>query len=174
MASGLLIWSVADTVGAIDSDLFGYEGFPTPANGIYLVGYPVVGLGLLLLNRHRWRTGWAGRLDSAILIVALGMLTWVLLAQPTLATMDVSTAAAVVSVAYPVLDVVLAAVLVRLAPTPWGRTPSFWLLVTAVVVLLLADVLAAALGQLTWASSDPIEGVWMASDLIWAAAALHP
>ena len=174
MASGLLIWSVADTVGAIDSDLFGYEGFPTPADGIYLVGYPVVGLGLLLLNRHRWRTGLAGRLDSVILIVALGMLTWVLLAQPTLATMDVSTAAAVVSVAYPVLDVVLAAVLVRLAPTPWGRTPSFWLLVTAVVVLLLADVLAAALGQLTWASSDPIEGVWMASNLIWAAAALHP
>lgn len=174
MASGLLIWSIADTVGAIDSDLFGYEGFPTPADAIYLIGYPVVGLGLLLLNRQRSRTGLAGRLDSAILIVALGMLTWVLLAQPTLATMDVSTAAAVVSVAYPVADVVLVAILVRLVPTPWGRTPSFWLLVAAVVVLLLADVLAAALGQLTWASSDPIEGVWMASNLVWAAAALHP
>lgn len=173
MAAGLLIWSIADTVGSIGADLLGYQGFPTPADVVYLVGYPVVALGLLQLDRQR-RGGVAGQLDSAILMVALGLLTWVLLAQPTLATLDVSTSAAAVSVAYPVADVVLAAILVRLVRTPWGRTPSFWLLVTGVLILLLADVLAPVLDQLDWSASDPIEGVWMASYLIWAAAALHP
>ena len=175
MAAGLLIWSIADIVGAIAGDLLGYVEFPTPADAIYLIGYPVVGLGLLLLNRHRARgSGLAGRLDSAILAVALGLLTWVLLAQPTLETMDISTAAAVISVAYPVADVVFAAILIRLVPTPWGRTPSFWLLLGGVLTLLLADVLAPALDELSWTSSDRLEGVWMASYLLWAAAALHP
>ena len=173
MAAGLLIWSLADTVGAIGADLLGYQGFPSPADVVYLMGYPIVGLGLLQLNRQR-RAGLAGQLDSAILMVALGLLTWVLLAQPTLATLDVSTAAAAVSVAYPVADVILAAILIRLVRTPWARTPSFWLLLTALLTLLLADVLAPALDELDWASSDRIEGVWMASYLIWAAAALHP
>jgi diguanylate cyclase (GGDEF)-like protein len=174
MAAGQLIWSVADTVGAIDSDLLGNERFPAPADVIYLIGYPIVGFGLLLLNRERSRRGLAGLLDSAIFVVALGLLTWVSLAQPTLDTLDVSAAAAVVSLAYPVADVLLAAVLIRLVPTPWGRTPSFWLLVSAVATLLLADVLASAFEQLTWASSDRLEVIWMASYLLWAAAALHP
>ena len=174
MAAGQLVWSIADTVGAIDADLLGHERFPAPADVVYLIGYPVVGVGLLLLNRERSRRGLAGRLDSGILAAALGLLTWVALAQPTLAALDVSTLAAVVSIAYPVADVVLATIVIRMVPTPWGRTPSFWLLTGAVGALLLADVLASAFEQLTWAASDELEFVWMTSYLLWAAAALHP
>ncbi|MFT3833651.1 MAG: diguanylate cyclase [Micropruina sp.] len=174
MALGQLVWAVADTVGAIESDLLGHDTFPAPADAIYLAGYPIVAFGLALLNGRRLRRGLAGVLDSAILVAALGLLTWVALAQPTLAALDVSTAGAVISLAYPVGDVVLAAFLVRLVPTPWGRTPSFWLLAAALGTLLIADVLASAFEQLTWDSSDSLEVVWMASYLLWAASALHP
>lgn len=174
MALGQLTWSIADTVAAIDSELLGNDNFPTPADAIYLLGYPIVAFGLLLFDRERARRGLAGRLDSAILVVALGLLTWVLLAQPTLETLDVSTAAAVVSLAYPVADVLLAAILIRLVTTPLARTTSFRLLCSAVALLLVADVLASAFEQLTWSSSDRLEAFWMASYLLWAAAALHP
>ncbi|MFT4295361.1 MAG: diguanylate cyclase [Micropruina sp.] len=174
MAAGQLIWAVGDTVGAIDSELLGNHTFPAPSDAIYLAGYPVIGFGLLLLNRERSRRGIAGLLDSAILVVALGLLTWVSIAQPTLATLDVSTAGAVISLAYPAADVVLAAIVIRLVPTTWGRTPSFRLLLAALGTLLLADLLASALEQLTWASSDQLGFGWMASYLLWAAAALHP
>ncbi len=174
MAAGQLIWSCADIVGSIGGELLGEVAFPTPADALYLAGYPIVGFGLLLLHRDHSRRGLAGRLDSAIVAVALGLLSWVAVAQPTLAAVDVSTAAALVGVAYPVADVVLAAILIRLVPTPWARTPSFCLLAAALGLLLVADVLAAAFEQLTWTSSDLIEPIWMLSYLCWATAALHP
>ena len=174
MATAQLIWGVADMVGAFYSDLLGEESFPAPSDAIYLIGYPVLGLGLLLLGRERRRRGLAGLLDGAILVMALGLLTWVALAQPTLSALSVSAVAAAVSLAYPIFDVVLAAILVPLVGAPWGRTSSFWLLVGAVSALLLADVLASALEQLTWASSDHLEVIWMTSYLLWGVAALHP
>ncbi|MFT3970525.1 MAG: diguanylate cyclase [Micropruina sp.] len=174
MAVAQLIWGVADMVGAIYADLLGEQAFPAPSDVVYLIGYPVLGLGLLLLSRERRRRGLAGVLDGAILVMALGLLTWVALAQPTLSALNVSAVAAAVSLAYPIFDVVLAAFLVPLVGAPWGRTPSFWLLVGAVSALLLADVLASALEQLTWASSDHLEIIWMASYLLWGVAALHP
>ncbi|MFT4226213.1 diguanylate cyclase [Micropruina sp.] len=174
MAAAHVIWGVADLVGAIYGDLLGEEQFPAPSDAIYLVGYPVMGLGLLLLSRERWRRGLASLLDSAILMMALGLLTWVALAQPTLSALGVSAVAAAISLAYPIADVVLAAILVPLVGAPWGRTPAFWLLVSGAGTLLLADLLASALEQLTWASSDHLEVIWMASYLFWAAAALHP
>ncbi len=174
MALGQFTWAVADTLGAFYSDVLGIELFPTPADAIYLLGYSIVAFGLLLFDGQRAARGLAGRLDSAILVVALGLLTWVALAQPTLEALGVSTAAGIVSLAYPIADVALAAILVRLVTTPLGRTVAFRLLAAAVGSLLLADVLASALEQLTWASSDQLEALWMVSYLLWAAAALHP
>ena len=59
--------------------------FPSAADGFYLAAYPILALGLLLLIRgRRPRRDVAGLLDSATLTAGLGMLSWVLLAHPTL------------------------------------------------------------------------------------------
>ena len=170
MGIGLLIWSLADLVGTLYGD-----GFPTPADPIYLIGYPVlaVGLWLLLRGRHRGRDTGAA-LDSAILTTSLAVLSWVLLARPTIETFQDSPWAAVIALAYPLADIVLAGLLIQLLTTPGGRTRSYRLLAVAMLFLIAADTASSALKLLTFDSSQPIDFLWLMSYLAWGAAALDP
>ena len=174
MALGQLIWSVADTVGSVYAEIDA-DAFPTPADPVYLIGYPVAAVGIWLLIRGR-RTSddRAGALDAAILTVSLGVLSWVLLARPTIATFQSSPAAATIALSYPIADIVLAGLLIRLVTTPGGRTWSFRFLVTALVLLITADTASSSLRLLTFDSTDPIDFGWLLSYLAWGAAALHP
>jgi diguanylate cyclase (GGDEF)-like protein len=175
MAAGQLLWVVADAVGNWEADGLGLERFPGPADGFYLLGYPVLGVGLFLLARgRRPRRDVGGALDSLIVTVALTLLSWVLLARPTLNQYDRLSAAAAVAVGYPLGDILLVGMLVALLSTPGARTPALRLLLVALALLIAADVGAAALGVMTFASSAPINPVWLASYVVWGAAALHP
>ena len=166
---------MADSVGAFYADVLEIDAFPTPAELFYLLGYPVVAVGIWLLIRgRRTREDKAGALDAAILTVSLGVLSWVLLARPTIVTYLSSPAAAAVAVSYPIADIVLAGLLIRLITTPGGRTWSFRLLVTALVLLIAADTASSSLRLLTYDSTDPIDIGWLLSYLAWGAAALHP
>ena len=69
----------------------------------------------------------------------LGLLSWVLLARPTLDASQHSSAAAFVGVAYPMADILLVGLLIRLVTTPGGRTPSFGWLFVAVALLVAGD-----------------------------------
>ena len=174
MAVGLFLWAVADSVGAVLADVLQIDEFPSLADLFYLLGYPVVAVGIWLLIRGRTRDDWAGALDSAILTVSLGVLSWVLLARPTITTFASSPPAAAVALAYPLADIVLAGLLIRLVTTPGGRTSSFRLLVAALMLLIAADTASSSLRMLTFDSTDPIDIGWLLSYLAWGAAALHP
>ena len=172
MAAGLAIWTVADGVGNWLSNVVGIDAFPTVADPIYLLGYAVVAAGIVvLIGRHHGRDT-AGTLDSLILTTSLAVLSWVLLARPTIATYQDSPVAAAVAVAYPIADIVLAGLLIRLVTTAGGRTRSYRLLVLALVLLIAADTASSALQLLTFADSQPLDYLWMASYLVWGAAAL--
>jgi diguanylate cyclase (GGDEF)-like protein len=174
MALGQLIWALADTIGSVWAEV-DPDAFPTPADPVYLIGYPVTAAGIWLLIRgRRTREDRAGALDAAILTVSLGVLSWVLLARPTIATFESSPVAAAVAVSYPIADIVLAGLLIRLVTTPGGRTWSFRLLVTALVLLIVADTASSSLRLLTFDSTEPIDICWLMSYLAWGAAALHP
>ena len=172
MAAGLALWTVADGVGNWLSNVLGIDAFPTVADPIYLLGYAVVAAGIVvLIGRHHGRDT-AGTLDSLILTTSLAVLSWVLLARPTIATYQDSPVAAAVAVSYPIADIVLAGLLIRLVTTAGGRTRSYRLLVLALVLLIAADTASSALQLLTFADSQPLDYLWMASYLVWGAAAL--
>ena len=172
MAAGLALWSIADGVGNWLSNVVGIDAFPTAADPIYLLGYAVVAAGIVvLIGRHHGRDR-AGTLDSLILTTSLAVLSWVLLARPIIATYQDSPTAAVVAVSYPVADIVLAGLLIRFVTTAGGRTRSYRLLVLALVLLIVADTASSALQLLTFADSQPLDYLWMASYLLWGAAAL--
>ena len=172
MATGLALWSVADGVGNWMSNVLAIDAFPTAADPIYLLGYAVVTAGIVvLIGRHHGRD-MAGTLDSLILTTSLAVLSWVLLARPTIATYQDSPAAAAVAVSYPIVDIVLAGLLIQLVTTAGGRTRSYRLLVLALVLLIAADTASSALQLLTFADSQPLDYLWMASYLAWGAAAL--
>ena len=175
LAVGTLLWSAADAVGSWWSDVLGSTSFPTPADGIYLAGYPVMAVGLVLFIRgRRPRRDTAGFLDSAIVAVALGLLAWVLLARPTIDGFRDSVGAAAVGAAYPAADIVLAGLVIRLVTTPGGRTRSFRLLVLAIGLLDVGDTVTTALRLTTWDASTMIDFLWLASYAATGAAALHP
>ncbi|HEY5784286.1 MAG TPA: diguanylate cyclase [Microlunatus sp.] len=171
MAAGLALWAIADGVGNWLSNVRGIDAFPTVADPIYLLGYAVVAVGIVALIGRHGRDS-AGTLDSLILTTSLAVLSWVLLARPTIATYQDSPAAAAVAISYPIADIVLAGLLIRLVTTPGGRTRSYGLLVLALVLLIAADTASSALQLLTFADSQPLDYLWMASYLAWGAAAL--
>jgi diguanylate cyclase (GGDEF)-like protein len=175
MAAGQLIWVCGDIKGSWDSDVAHLEGFPAAADAFYLAAYPVLAAGLVVLIWGRRQRGdMSGLLDSAIVTAGLGILSWVLLARPTIADAGESFAAAAVAVAYPVGDIILLGVLVRFLTTPGARTTSLGLLLTAVGLQIAADTAASALSLLTFNSTGTMDVLWLASYVVWGASALHP
>jgi diguanylate cyclase len=175
MAAGQLLWVCGDIKSGWDSDVAHIEVFPSAADAFYLAAYPFLAAGLLVLIWGRRQRGdISGLLDSAIVTAGLGILSWVLLARPTIADSGESFLAAVVAVAYPVGDIVLLAVLVRFLTTPGAWTASLWLLLTAAGLQIAADTAASALSLLTFHGTGMIDILWMASYVVWGASALHP
>jgi diguanylate cyclase (GGDEF)-like protein len=175
LGAGQLVWVVGDAVDSWHLDISHSAAFPSVVDVFYLLAYPVLAAGLLLMIRGRQRyRDFAGILDSAVVTAGLGLLSWVLLAGPTIAASDHSFLAAAVGVAYPVADILLIGALVRLLTTAGGRTPSLWLLLTGAALLVAGDSTSTALGLYTSSGTSIFDLIWLTSYVVWGAAALHP
>ena len=77
--------------------------------------------------------------------------------------------------AYPIMDVLLLATVVRLVVDGGPRPPAFWILCCGVGGLLVTDTLYSWI-QLTggYHTGSPIDLGWMTWYACWGAAALHP
>src|SRR5262249_17482920 len=72
-AAGPALFAVGDLLFGVYDDVLHDSRFPSPADGFYLAGYPVLAVGLLLLVRQRSSGRDLGSLiDAAIVTVALG------------------------------------------------------------------------------------------------------
>jgi signal transduction histidine kinase len=78
-----------------------------------------------------------------------------------------------VSLAYPVGDVLLLALAARLATSPGRRTAAFRLLVASLIVTMAADTLFSVL-SLSGASVAVTDGMYLVDYLLLGAAGLHP
>jgi len=150
--------------------------FPSPGDAAYLLVYPVLMAGLLLLIRRRRSEGDRGGLiDGLILSVGLSLPQWTALMAPYVHDNELSAVAKLVSIAYPLGDVLLLAVAIRLALDGGRRAPSFYLLSSSIVLLLATDFVYGLLilnGMYThqlW-----LDVGWIGFYLLWGAAALHP
>ncbi|MGH3062688.1 MAG: hypothetical protein ACRDNA_14890, partial [Gaiellaceae bacterium] len=169
-ASGEIAWEVYEAIGR--------NPFPSVADVLYLSGYPAIGAGLVLLARGRGRrnTGPYGIvLDAAIVTVAAGVVAWAFLIEPYAADASLSLLERSLSAAYPLMDVLLLTLLVRLLFAPGPPSPAFALLVSGVVCTIAADAAFAGL-ELSggYTAGTWIDVVWLAGYLCTGAAALHP
>jgi hypothetical protein len=120
---------------------------PTPADPLFLTLYPAYGVGLALMVQLREsRRDWAAVVDSTTITTGLGLLVWVYVIQEA-AFGDMSTLGRVVQIAYPVGDLVLLAIAVRLLRGGGSRSAAFWCLVGSLGCFLLGDTIWAALGH---------------------------
>ena len=175
-AVGLSLFLLGDFVFNIYTS-GGHElPFPSIADLVYLCAYPAVAFGLAQLVRTRTGVGrLAGTLDGLIVALGGGVVAWVFVMAPYASDSSLSIEARVVSIAYPALDVLLLAMLAHLLLGVRSRPPSYWLLATSVASLLIADAFFAV-GTLhgTYKDGSLIDLGWIASYMLWGAAALHP
>ncbi|GAB2592372.1 putative bifunctional diguanylate cyclase/phosphodiesterase [Microlunatus antarcticus] len=172
---GTLLWVSGDAVGVWHSDIAGLDTTPPLADPAYLLGYAVVAAGLVLLIRARGpRRDSAAFLDSAIGTIALGLLGWVLLSRPMMDGYRDAPLVASYAAAYPLVDILLVGLLVRLLTTPGGRSRSFRLLVAAMGLMAVADSLQTVLRLQAWGGTNALDVVWLLAYAAIGTAALDP
>jgi diguanylate cyclase (GGDEF)-like protein/PAS domain S-box-containing protein len=151
--------------------------FPSPGDALYLLVYPALMAGLLVLvkrrNPHRDPSA---LIDAAILTIGVGLFSWVFLIAPNIHLTGLPWLAKAVSIAYPLGDVLLLAAAIRLAVDTGKRAASFYLLSGSIVCLLVTDsAYNLAILKDTYSHSQLIYDLgWMLYYVLWGAAALHP
>jgi diguanylate cyclase (GGDEF)-like protein/PAS domain S-box-containing protein len=175
LAAGMATFIVGDNLYSIRNLVQHAAVFPSYVDGIYLSMYPLLLAGLALLVRRRTPGGDRQSLiDAAIITGGLGLLSWVLLMAPYVRN-EMGLVERFVSVGYPLGDVALLAVAVRLAVGGGRRPTAFWLLAGSIVPLLAADSLYGYLNLAgTWHEHNPVDIGWIIFYFGWGAAALHP
>ena len=176
-AIGFLLFWLGDLYTYSYPRLTGTEvPFPSLGDAAYVLVYPALMMGLLILVRRRNpERDRAGAIDSLIMTLGLALISWIALIQPSLHDDQLSTVAKLVSIAYPIGDILLLAAAIRLAVDTGTRRPAFYLLVSSILALLATDfayglvTLAGAYDGQVW-----LDLGWLSFYLLWGAAALHP
>ncbi|WP_407342947.1 putative bifunctional diguanylate cyclase/phosphodiesterase [Pengzhenrongella phosphoraccumulans] len=179
MVASAACWVAADAQFSWYEHVAGVTPFPSSADVLYLAAYPLFAAGLFLLVRSRGAERWpVALLDSAILTIALGLLSWVFLVEPAWSVDAAPLLDRLAAVAYPLGDGLLFALLLRLALDAGlsNHVAALRLLASTIAALLVADILfevavfvPALDARTTW-----IDPIWLAAYVLWGAAALHP
>jgi signal transduction histidine kinase/CheY-like chemotaxis protein len=175
LAGGAALFILGDNFYSYKNQIAHNLTFPSVVDLIYLSMYPVMIAGLtILVRRRRQGRDWASLIDAAIVTVALGLLSWVFLISPyTRGEMGVLER--LTSIAYPLGDVAMLSVAVRLAVGGGRKPTAFYLLTFSVIPLLVADSLYGYMNLAgTWHEQHPVDLGWVMFYVLWGAAALHP
>ena len=177
VALGEALFVAGDVLAYNYDRLFGAPlPFPSVADPVYLLMYPCMALGLLVLaRRRRPARDRAGLIDALIVSIGVGTLSWAYLIAPYAYDASLTMAERVTSIAYPVMDLLLLGVAVRLLLGGSRRSPSAILLGASLVALLGAD---AAYGWFSisggYDTGGLLDGGWIAFYVLIGTAALHP
>jgi diguanylate cyclase (GGDEF)-like protein len=173
---GQAAFVLGDVLRDLDGTLVGPRQAATDA--IYLAGYPLLVAGLAVLGRRRAAgRDRAGRLDALIVAIGAGLVVWVFLLAPYATRETLASAAGVKAIAYPVGDLLLLALAVRLFLVAAGRRPrAQWLLGLGLFALLCADALYLALTTGGSIGIPPLamQIAWLSSYALLGAAVLDP
>ena len=178
VAIGQVLFVAGDVITYNYARFFGTEPpFPSIGDLFYLSVYPFLVAGILLLVRHRSPgRDRASLIDSLIVGIGVGTISWVFLISPYVVDPTLTIVEKLVAMAYPLMDLILVTVAVRLAVGAGRRSPAFHLLMGSIAVLFVTDsiygwiVLHGGYDNTT----GYLEGGWGLFYLLMGAAALHP
>jgi diguanylate cyclase (GGDEF)-like protein/PAS domain S-box-containing protein len=176
--AGVTTFALGDiTYDVLTKFLHQSNPFPSLADLFYLATYILLSAGMLTMVRaRRRRDGETGALLDALVITSgLGVVSWIYLIEPYVHAANMTLLPKLTSMAYPLGDIVLLCVLVRLVFAGGSRNASMYLLATGVAGVLGADCVYGWI-QLhgSWRVGGPTDAGWVLFYLCWGAAALHP
>lgn len=156
--SGAVLWTYFE-------NYLGVEPFPSVADAGYLSYFPLMMAGLLLLvepmRSAQERAGFA--LDVTIMVIGCGLVFWYFLVQPMITQAEGFTLAAVLSIAYPVGDLVLlfGIVTILLRRRAVAGTASVTLVLIGVVGNFAADFIFGYQSlQGTYVTGNWVDALW--------------
>src|SRR6266536_440606 len=148
-AAGQLLNVLGTLAEAVIGRVWHQETWPSLADVLWLGLYPGLAIGLLLLIRRRSDGhDWSSLVDATTITTGLGLLSWVFVIRPIAADSSLSLVARVVSIAYPIGDLLVLAMVARLLVGNGSRSLAFRLLAGALVLYLVGDATWAVLNYL--------------------------
>ena len=175
LAAGQLAFVIGDVIWTV-YQANGEDPFPSIADASYIVGYPILALGLGIAIRRRVSGGdRAGLLDGAILACGAVVVWWSFVLGPLVAASDPDPLSFAIGVAYPIGDLLLIGMALGLLMTPGAKSISFAFLVTNLTIVLVGDLLFN-LQTLdgTYVDGGLLDAVWLVAYTAFAMSALHP
>jgi diguanylate cyclase (GGDEF)-like protein/PAS domain S-box-containing protein len=178
IALGLATFASGDiTYDVLTKFLHEVNPFPSIADVFYLATYLLLSAGLITMVRsRRRRDGDSGALLDALIITSgLSVLSWIYLIQPYVHAADMTMFAKLTSIAYPLGDILMLCVILRLVISGGNRNTSVYFLVIGALGVLIADCIYGWI-QLhgSWRVGGPTDLGWVVFYVCWGAAALHP
>jgi diguanylate cyclase (GGDEF)-like protein/PAS domain S-box-containing protein len=172
LAIGVALSSLADLIWSILAHALDTEPDVSAADVPWLAAYIALALGILLLLR-RGRPGRGadvdGIIDMTVTAVAAGLILWQFWLDPLFSDSSVSMFIRSVWASYPVLDIALLALVVRMLVQQRSQTLAGALLAGGLLCWLFSD-LAYFMASPTGLLSDLLDLGWMAGATLLAGA----
>jgi len=174
-AGAMLLFALGDVAFDLYALHNGVAPVPSVADVLYVAGYPVLAFGMVLLVRHRVPgRDLVSAIDGAIVAIGVGAVAWAFVVSPYAARNELGLSTRLVSIAYPVFDLLVLAVMVRLLLSGGRRSVAYSLVAASVLVLLVTDgFYTVATMHDTYQDGSVIDLGWMLSYALFGAAALH-
>ncbi|GLY29316.1 GGDEF domain-containing protein [Kineosporia sp. NBRC 101731] len=148
--------------------VIGDDHWPTPADAFFVVAYLTTALGVLGLDaQRRRRPPFGAVLDALIVATGIGVLALVFVVLPLLSDTTQPMAARVVGTVYPLADLLLLFLVMRLFAAGRGAGATVWWVTASMLCTLTAD---AAQNLIELTSGGNKFAVWM--NVVWASAYL--
>jgi two-component system cell cycle response regulator len=174
LAGSAAAGATGDVLFYIDALIHGEPPYPGVPDLFYLVAYPLMAIGLILIVRRR-TPGWdsASVIDAAIVAIGAGYLVFLFLVVPLVDFEDKVTS--LVSVAYPIGDLMLIVVGARLMLGAGHRAAALRYIGGYLGLVLVADAVYGFQTQAgTYVAGNFLDALWMTASFSMAAAVLHP
>src|ERR687889_2515713 len=138
---GMLMLNTGEVIFTYYENVLGIEApFPSVADVFYLVAMPCFAAGLVLVHRNQVpEHQWANLIDALIITTVAGMLSWGFLMEPNAYDQTRSLPDRLISIAYPLMDLVVLVAVLQLWPTPKRGLPPHYLLNASLLFLLGGD-----------------------------------
>ena len=150
--------------------------YPSVADALFITGYLLAVVGLWLIVRSRTQREPGSGADALMITLGISVLSWIVVIEPTFRASGLTVAQRLLSAgAYPLIDLALVGIAVRLAFAPGHRPISLWLLAVSILSQTAADTrYSIAVLEGTFSFGGPEFAGWLMAYVTLGAAALHP
>lgn len=171
---GLVTIGTAITLGV--PAVGGSLPYPSIGDAFYVGGYLfVIGGVWWLVKSALGSPSIDSVIDALIVTIAVGLVSWALVMDPLVDANGTPLDVLLVSLAYPLLDVLMLGLLAQLVFTPGTKLPSLWLIGLAIGAGTASDFgLAVVNATGAYSPGTLVDVGWWVAVAGWAAAAMHP